>query len=46
MPSKTPRQRHLMQMCSSDEGRKNATVKCPSKKVAREFAAADKKKGR
>ena len=42
MPSKTKKQANFMRMCASTEGRKAATTKCPPKKVAKEFAHADK----
>ena len=44
MPSKTKKQANFMRMCASSEGRKKAKGKCPPKKVAKEFAQADKRK--
>lgn len=47
MPSKSPKQRRFMRACASDRGRKRMRGKCPSKKVAREFVRADRRrKGR
>lgn len=43
MPAKTEKQRRFMGMCSTTEGRKKATGKCPPKKVAKEFAKKKKK---
>lgn len=45
MPSVSKKQAGLMRLCSSTAGRKNAKGKCPSKKVARDFRAADVKQG-
>lgn len=42
-PSKTKKQKGLMKLCSTSGGRRKARVKCPPKKVAREFARADRK---
>lgn len=44
MPSASPKQENFMGMCASSEGRKAAKKECPPKKVAKEFAKADKRK--
>lgn len=46
MPSKTPKQRRFMAMCASPKGRAKAKGKCPPAKVAKEFAAADRRKAK
>ena len=38
MPAKTKKQQRFMGMCSTPKGRAKARGKCPSVKVAREFA--------
>ena len=43
MPAKTKKQQQFMGMCSTTGGRKKAKGKCPSRKVAKEFAR--KRKG-
>jgi len=44
MPAKTKRQQRFMGMCLTPKGRKKAKGKCPSLKVAREFARGSSKK--
>lgn len=46
MPSKTPRQRRFMEGCASDKGRAKMGKKCPPKRVAQDFRAADRAKAR
>lgn len=42
MPAKSAKQQRFMGMCSTSKGRKAASGKCPSKKVAKEFARKPK----
>lgn len=42
MPSKTKKQANFMKLCANKPGK--ATKKCPPKKVAKEYVAADKRK--
>ena len=47
MPSRSKKQARFMRMCAHDSGRRWARkrgVKCPPKKVAKEYVKADKRR--